>query len=977
MHSIRVRITAITVVLILACILAVIGACFTTVRAETDRSSAENMNLLSRNTQQSLDDYLDSVEQSVEMVASIASDSLDSVTLVEGGVAGAKAKTRAQTPEQEAALDAYLASYSERVQEAFGSVASHTQGIVTYYYCIATDISRNEHGFFYSKVGKTGFEKQPPLDARELDPDDIEHTTWYYTPIQRGRPSWVGPYRAHFLGETWTLSYLVPIYKAGTFIGVLGMDIFLDTMLEQIKPIRVYNSGYACLLDENGRVYYHPAIESGSTPDEYDSAAPVQMLRRHDSGDELIRYTVNGQERQMAFSTLSNGMKLAVIAPVDEVMAPWVRLTRYILAASAVIVAIFAVILMYAMGVITRPLLRLTAASRLLADGNYDVVLDYKGRDEVGTLTRAFTQMRDHIQQYIADLNRRIYTDDLTGLPNMRSFFRQALAARERILEAGGRPALLYFDLTGMKHYNVQRGFEAGDALIRDVGEILRRHYGVENCARFGQDHFTAVTDEAGLEEELTAVFAECREANGGMSLPVRVGIYPDRLGSVDVNVAADRAKFACDQKRGSYVSEWTWFDKAMLSRNENHRYIINTFDRALEEGWIKVYYQPIVRAANGRVCDEEALARWQDPEKGLLSPAQFIPVLESAGLIYRLDLYVLDQILLKMQEQARAGLYVVPQSLNLSRADFDACDITEEICRRVDAAGIERDKLSLELTESIVGSDFDFIREQVARMHERGFQVWMDDFGSGYSSLDVLQSIHFDLIKLDMRFLQHFDEGDECKIILTEMVKMAVSLGIDTIAEGVETKDQAEFLREVGCTKLQGYYFSKPITFEQILERHRTGTQIGYEDPYETGYYTLLGRINLYDLTTMSSESGDEFGNFFDTLPMALIESDEQSLRIVRCNRAYRDFLKRLFNLSDLGGMNNYAAAQEGVGYSFSRAVKQCRGEGERVFIDETLPDGRLIRAMMRNVAINPVTGIVASAVAVLGVTDASGHSA
>ena len=213
-----------------------------------------------------------------------------------------------------------------------------------------------------------------------------------------------------------------------------------------------------------------------------------------------------------------------------------------------------------------------------------------------------------------------------------------------------------------------------------------------------------------------------------------------------------------------------------------------------------------------------------------MLPPSKFIPVLEEARLIYKLDLYVLDRVLEKMLAQKEAGLELVPQSLNLSRSDFDSCDIVEEICRRIDAAGIPRKMLSIEITESIVGSDFDFMKEQILRFKDLGFPVWMDDFGSGYSSLDVLQEIRFDLIKLDMRFLKRFHEGDESRIIITELVRMASGLGMEIIAEGVETKEQVDFLKEIGCTKLQGFYYGKAISFEELLERNRKGIQIGFE---------------------------------------------------------------------------------------------------------------------------------------------------
>ena len=293
-------------------------------------------------------------------------------------------------------------------------------------------------------------------------------------------------------------------------------------------------------------------------------------------------------------------------------------------------------------------------------------------------------------------------------------------------------------------------------------------------------------------------------------------------------------------------------------------RYIVNHLDQALSEHWIQVYYQPLVRALNGRVCDEEALSRWNDPEKGFLSPAEFIPALEEAGIIYKMDLYVLEQVLEKMHLMEKEGLVMVPHSVNLSRADFDACDIVEEIRSRVDAAQIPRNRITIEITESVIGSDFDYMKEQVERFRSLGFPVWMDDFGSGYSSLDVLQSIRFDLIKFDMSFMRKLDEGENGKIILTKLMEMATALGVDTVCEGVETEQQRQFLQEIGCSKLQGYYFCKPVPALEVIERNRKGIQIGFENPEESDYYETIGRMNLYDLGMIASEEKNAFRNSF-----------------------------------------------------------------------------------------------------------------
>ncbi|MGX8705347.1 MAG: EAL domain-containing protein, partial [bacterium] len=410
------------------------------------------------------------------------------------------------------------------------------------------------------------------------------------------------------------------------------------------------------------------------------------------------------------------------------------------------------------------------------------------------------------------------------------------------------------------------------------------------------------------------------------------------------------------------------YYSPELSSGVELRQYIIENLDRAMAERWIQVYYQPIVRAVNERVCDEEALARWIDPEQGFLNPGDFIPALEDAGLIYKLDLYVLDRILEKIKKQQGDGLHIMPHSLNLSRSDFDACDIVEEIRARVDAAGIPRDRITIEITESIIGSDFDFMKAQVQRFQSLGFPVWMDDFGSGYSSLDVLQSIKFDLLKFDMSFMRKLDEDESSKVILTELMKMATALDVDTVCEGVETEEQVRFLQEIGCSKLQGFYFCKPIPPEQILDRNRKGIQIGYENPEESAYYESMGRVNLYDLSVLASEDENAFQNAFSTVPMGIIEVRGDTSRFVRSNPSYRDFMKRFFNFD----LSCKGAAFAPYDAAFMRnVVRTCCEQGSRAFYDEQMPDGAVVHSFARRIGINPINGNIAVAVAVLSVTE------
>ncbi|WP_051588759.1 GGDEF domain-containing phosphodiesterase [Ruminococcus sp. NK3A76] len=562
--------------------------------------------------------------------------------------------------------------------------------------------------------------------------------------------------------------------------------------------------------------------------------------------------------------------------------------------------------------------------------------------------------------------------DHLTGLPSMTYFFELATSKKTEMLSRDGHPALLYMDFAGMKYFNHKHGFTEGDKLLQAFARTIAAEFGNENCCRLGQDHFAVITTGDDLEATLERLFEKCKTINEGRSLPVHVGVFLHWYEGIVASTACDRAKFACDTLTNNLSSGYGFYNMSMMDAEEKQQYIIANLDRAISEGWIKVYYQPIVRAVNGRVCDEEALARWIDPLKGFMSPADFIPVLEEHNLIYKLDLYVVDCVLKKIRVIEEAGLNLMPQSVNLSRSDFDCCDMVEEIRRRVDDAGISRSLLTIEITESTLGQDFEFIKAQVERFRELGFAVWMDDFGSGYSSLDVLQSVRFDLIKFDMHFMRQFDEGNNAKVILTELLKMATSLGIDTICEGVETAEQVQFLQETGCLKLQGFYFDRPIPVEKIIEKYAKGMQIGFENPDESSYYEAIGRVNLHDLAVITQENLGEFDNIFNTLPMGIIETHNGQVRFARTNQTYRDFMLRNFGLKVTDKPEPFFNTPGALASPFMKGLLQSSQYDGLLYIDETMPDGSLAHSCMRRLAVNPVTGTTATAVVVLSVSNA-----
>lgn len=400
-------------------------------------------------------------------------------------------------------------------------------------------------------------------------------------------------------------------------------------------------------------------------------------------------------------------------------------------------------------------------------------------------------------------------------------------------------------------------------------------------------------------------------------------------------------------------------------------QYILNHFDRALSEEWIKAYHQPLIRAANGLVSDEEAFARWENPNGEIYEASLFIPILEKHGLTYRLDLYMVERVVKKLKIQSSHDLFVVPESINLSGSDFLQCDMVSEIVELIDKSGLSREKICIELSEKDISSDTDFFNKQISRFKENGIKVWLDNYGNGYTSLLLLLKMHFDLLKINEEFIHLIDNNESGRILLTEVVKTAISLGMDTVAQGVESKKQAEFLKEIGCTKLQGYYFIHPISLSAIIERNETGTQIGFENPDETSYFEQIGKINLYEIS-LSSDSNSPVSNYFDTTPMVIYSMGSDRARLLRCNRSFRAFLKKAFHSNKNIDEIVYDSVLPGSGYYSFNAARQCAKDGKRVIIDDRMSDGRSIQLLIYRIAVNPVTGDSAVATVVLSVSDA-----
>lgn len=311
----------------------------------------------------------------------------------------------------------------------------------------------------------------------------------------------------------------------------------------------------------------------------------------------------------------------------------------------------------------------------------------------------------------------------------------------------------------------------------------------------------------------------------------------------------------------------------------ELEKYIAAHVDEAIEQGWIKVYFQPVVRALTGRLSSCEALTRWVDPVYGLISPGVFIPVLEKTDQIQKVDDFVIDYVAKLLKEASEAGRNLVPVSFNLSRVDFSQDDPYEVTEKAVAKYGIDRRLLKVEITESTLISDPEKLNRMFTLFHEKGYDIWMDDFGSGYSTLNVLKDYSFDEIKIDMMFLRGLNERG--RSIISSVVRMAKSLGIQTLTEGAETREQVEFLRNIGCEKIQGYYFGAPMPYDQLV-KHCFYFGLIPESMDEATVYDAAGSVD-----------------FLEDKPVALVDSIDGDIKLLFANEHTKKTLS-LFGIND-----------------------------------------------------------------------------
>lgn len=416
--------------------------------------------------------------------------------------------------------------------------------------------------------------------------------------------------------------------------------------------------------------------------------------------------------------------------------------------------------------------------------------------------------------------------DDTTGAPNIIGMEQISDEYTEKLKSEGKTPIYIAFDIKNFKTYNDRYDYDNGDKLLKEMAGIVKKNFPGEPYARHSADKFIVLTSKEGSPEKADKVREDLMKAHSKEKyLDVSAGSYIPVKEEDGPRRAMDYAQYAIylrKHKEGFFISE---FDEKCKKTYETRNYVLNNLDTAIREGYIKAFYQPVIDSSSGKVCGCEALARWIDPERGMISPGQFIPVLEESRQIHKLDKCIYEDVLRRLREAMDANLPVLPVSLNFSRLDFELMDAVEELEEKIEKYNIPKNYVHVEITESALTESEEILHKAVEEFHKRGYVVWLDDFGSGYSSMNVLKDFRFDLLKIDMVFLKGFAGNNNSKSIIKNIIDLANTLHMETLTEGVESEDAVEFLKEAGCKRMQGYYYGKPQPYEELLEKIKDGT--------------------------------------------------------------------------------------------------------------------------------------------------------
>ena len=421
--------------------------------------------------------------------------------------------------------------------------------------------------------------------------------------------------------------------------------------------------------------------------------------------------------------------------------------------------------------------------------------------------------------------NKVIYTDIITGGNNWLYFVKKGNKLLKKKAASNGY-AVIHIKMRKYRSFCTCFGVKEGELLIEKLYGVLKKKVrrnelmAYKENASFGL--WVAYENDTQLCRRIEAITVALDEVLPKMKLYFAVGIYKVQKKDRDIEQLYNNALLACDMLGEEAENKIVFFDVEMNNRRLWERKVEDDMDAALARHEFQVYLQPKISTAQENLAGAEALVRWIHPQEGFIPPNKFIPIFERNGFILKLDDYMLEEIAKQQAMWIGQGRKVVPISVNISRAHFAKEDLAEHICAIVDKYQVPHNVIELELTESAFFDDKETLLQTVKKLRDAGFPVSMDDFGAGYSSLNSLKELQLDVLKLDADFFRGEASQERGMVIVSEVIDLAKKLNMKIVAEGIESREQVDFLTEQECDLIQGYFFAKPMPITEFEEKYK-----------------------------------------------------------------------------------------------------------------------------------------------------------
>jgi diguanylate cyclase (GGDEF)-like protein len=705
--------------------------------------------------------------------------------------------------------------------------------------------NQSTNGDIYYYIPNRDGDRTKLVDVRpKFDP---RMRPWYKAAVAAGKPCWTGIYR-HFVTKGLAITAVHPIYDStGNLQGVLGVDFLFSQVNKFLNGIQIGQTGKTFIMDRSGNLVSTSTLDpiftivgeqtkriQASNSSNRQIELTAKYLKSHFTDlsqidrSQQLDFDIDGAKQFIQVTPLRDRLGIdwliIVVVPESDFMAQIDANTYTTILLCFLALAVAIVVGLVTSRWIVRPILKLNTAAKNITQGKWDEIVELDRSDELGELAKSFNSMANQLQELFSKLKYSACHDALTDLPNREAFIdhlTQAIAqAKQNNLSLF---AVLFLDLDSFKLVNDSLGHLNGDQLLIAASQRIKSCLCDRDImARFGGDEFTILLLEIpniNAATQTAELISEAMERPFDLDghevfISTSIGIVLSTTKREQPEEFLRDADIAMYRAKSEGKSRYQIFDTLMHTKVLERLFLENDLRRGLDRHEFEIYYQPIIEAQTRQIAGFEALVRWRHPTEGLIMPAKFIPVAEETGLIISLDNWVLLNACHQMQTwQTQFPLCrAMKISVNLSAKQFLQPDLLDRIEEILQQTGLKPQNLQLEITESSIMTGAEVISTKLQRLRDLGVELSIDDFGTGYSSLSYLYRFPLQTLKVDRSFVSYLCNSHEHYKIVEAIIKLAHSLDMKVVAEGVETEEHLDLLVKIGCEYMQGYLFSPPL---------------------------------------------------------------------------------------------------------------------------------------------------------------------